>query len=267
MDWNALYFSALGSLIFFSAIFCIAVYRDRYDIIDVAWGFAFMTIAFISFTTYEQTSFLSAQVLVTALVAIWGLRLSLHIYQRWEKSNIEDKRYTAYRQSYSKKFGGFKINIYVRIFVLQALLAVVVSLPVIVVNSNAPVSLSYISLVGCIVWAVGFYFESVGDYQLKKFIGNIENKGMLMTKGVWKYTRHPNYFGEMTQWWGIFIIALTVPAYWWLSIIGPLVISILLLFISGVPLTEKHFASKPGWEDYKKRTSKLLPLPSKKRST
>jgi steroid 5-alpha reductase family enzyme len=146
---------------------------------------------------------------------------------------------------------------------LQSLLAAVVSLPVLVVNATQPTPLTVLSFVGLIIWAVGFYFEAVGDYQLKQFISHPSNKGKLMTKGVWNYTRHPNYFGEIAQWWGIFVISLAVSGYWWLAIIGPLVITGLLVFVSGVPLTEKHFASKPGWEEYKRRTSKLLPLPPK----
>lgn len=267
MDWSALYFSGLVSLIFLSMVFAVAVYRNRYDIIDVAWGLTFIAIALISFTTYTHTSFVSIQGLVTTLVIVWGLRLSLHIYQRWNNTDNEDKRYVAYREQYKKRFGGVRINMYLRIFIVQALLAVIVSLPVIIVNGSSFTPLTYVSLLGFIVWVIGFYFESVGDYQLKSFIKDPKNKGKLMTSGLWRYTRHPNYFGEMTQWWGVFIIALSVPGYWWVSIIGPLTITILLNFVSGVPLTEKHFSNKPGWEDYKKRTSKVFPLPSKKRST
>ncbi len=265
MERSAFFLSGMGSIVFLSIIFTIGARRNRYDIVDVAWGLAFIAVAFISYLTYLPKTFVTVQALVTLLVLVWGFRLSAHIFARWEKSEKEDTRYTSYRESYSKKAGGLKINMYLRIFFLQAVLATVIALPVIVVNATPAIDISYISLIGLAVWVIGFYFESVGDYQLKKFIANPKNKGRLMTTGVWKYTRHPNYFGEITQWWGIFIIvALALPSYWWIAVIGPVVITILLLFISGIPLTEKHFANKPGWNEYKKHTSKLIPLPRRK---
>ena len=112
------------------------------------------------------------------------------------------------------------------------------------------------------VWLIGFFFEVVGDYQLKTFLANPKNKGKLMTPGLWRYTRHPNYFGEATMWWGIAIIALATP-YGWVAIITPVLITYLLLFVSGVPMTEKSFAGKPGWDRYKRQTSIFLPLPPK----
>ena len=261
MELTAFMLATIGSIVFLSCIFAVAVSQDRYDIVDTGWGLAFIAVALISYMTYVPETLLSVQALVTLLVVVWGLRLSVHIYTRWNTSKKEDSRYTSLRESYSKKRGGLKLNMYGRIFFLQAVLAVVVSLPVITINAMPSLQLSYASLIGVTVWILGFYFEAVGDYQLKRFITDHKNKGKLMTGGVWKYTRHPNYFGEITQWWGIFlIVVLAVPAYWWIAIIGPLVITGLLVFVSGVPLTEKHFANKPGWEAYKKRTSKLIPM-------
>jgi steroid 5-alpha reductase family enzyme len=123
--------------------------------------------------------------------------------------------------------------------------------------------LNVLDLLGIIIWIVGFYFESTGDAQLKKFIADPANKGKLMDKGLWHYSRHPNYFGEVTMWWGIFVIALSVP-YGIVSIIGPIVITILITKISGIPLVEKSFAGKPGFDEYKRTTSIFFPLPSKK---
>lgn len=266
IEWTAFLLAGLGSVLFLSIIFAVAVNRDRYDVIDIAWGLAFISIAIISYMTYVPDTLLSIQLLVTLLVVTWGIRLSAHIYTRWEKSEKEDARYVLYRVSYSKKPGGVKVNMYFRIFLVQAVLAVIVALPVITINATPTLELGYTTLIGLAIWTLGFYLEAIGDYQLKQFIADPKNKGKLMTTGLWKYTRHPNYLGEITQWWGIFIIAVfAVPEYWWIAIIGPIVITALLIFVSGVPLTEKHFANKPGWEEYKKRTSKLFPLPRRKR--
>ena len=113
-------------------------------------------------------------------------------------------------------------------------------------------------LAGLIVWMVGFVFETVGDLQLEAFVAH--NPGKLMTKGLWKYSRHPNYFGEMTQWVGIGVMALSVD-YGWVSLIGPFVITYLLLFVSGIPPAERRSSKRPGWDDYKRRTSAVVPLP------
>lgn len=260
MEWSGIGYALLASVLFLSMMFAIAKSRDRYDLIDVAWGLTFIAIASATFIANSTIENPSAQMLVLLLVIIWGMRLSLHIYKRWSRSTEEDKRYVAMRTQYAKKLGGEALNMYVRVFLVQAVLAVMVSLSVIVLNAQAPIQFGFVTLIGITVWLVGFYFEVVGDAQLSAFIKDTKNKGKLMTGGLWKYTRHPNYFGEVVQWWGIFIIA-TVAPFWWISIIGPIVITVLILFISGVPMTEKHFEGRPGWKEYKKRTNKFIPLP------
>lgn len=261
MDWLTFGYSFLGSMLFMTMVFFIARLRNRYDAIDIAWGMAFIVVAIISFISQPFT--ISVQLLVVALVAVWGLRLAAHINSRWSASLTEDKRYVSMREQYSGKRGGVAINMYIRVFLVQAILVVIVAMPVIVLNASPSAQPNWVSFAGLLVWLVGFIFESVGDLQLKNHLKNPKNKGKLMTSGLWKYTRHPNYFGEIAQWWGIFIIALAVPL-WWVSIIGPIVITVLLVFISGVPMTEKHFAGRPGWNMYKQRTSKLLPLPPRR---
>ncbi len=257
--------SLIASLVLLSVVFVWAKVRDRYDMIDVAWGLAFIVIAVNVFVIGGYSwSQISVQLLLLLLVSVWGFRLALHIYQRWQRSTSEDRRYSDMRRAYAKKPGGVAFNMYARVYLVQALLAVVVSTPVIVAMASGVEIFTVWTWVGLAVWLVGFYFEAVGDWQLRNFIADPRNKGKLMTTGVWKYTRHPNYFGEMTQWWGIFVIAVgAAPSLWWMAAIGPLVITGLLLFVSGVPLTEKHFEGRPGWSEYKRRTSKLIPLPPK----
>lgn len=249
-----------AAFVFMTLVFWWARARGRYDVIDIAWGIVFIVIATAALVTSPGESQGSVQLLVLALVAIWGLRLALHIYQRWRTSHEEDHRYQQLRKDYAAKPGGVTWNMYLKVFLVQAMLAVIVCAPVIIVMGSMPAQLGVWSMIGFVVWAIGFFFEAVGDWQLRQFIANPEHKGKIMTRGLWKYTRHPNYFGEMTQWWGIFIIAWSVP-YGWAGLIGPLVITWLLVFISGVPLTERHFRGRPGWDEYVHRTSKLIPWP------
>ncbi len=124
-------------------------------------------------------------------------------------------------------------------------------------------SLNLVEKCGLIIWLIGFYFEVMGDKQLKNFIGDKQNKGQIMTEGLWKYTRHPNYFGEVTMWWGIFTLAFN-DKLGLISLISPLTITYLILFVSGVPLLEKKYQGRPDFDEYKKKTSIFLPLPPRK---
>jgi steroid 5-alpha reductase family enzyme len=119
-------------------------------------------------------------------------------------------------------------------------------------------------LIGASIWAFGLVFEAIADFQLKKFIKNPQNKGKIMDRGLWRYSRHPNYFGEIVLWWGIFIITLSTMDLWYLKIIGPLTITVLIIFVSGIPLLEKRYQDNAEYQKYKLRTSSLLPLPPKK---
>lgn len=259
---NGILLSCLAAaFVFMSFMFAVAYRLNRYDIIDPAWGVVFISIAVVAYTKQPLDQLVSVQTLVLALIVVWGARLFLHLYTRWSGMDKEDKRYNELRSSYSKSFGGVGFNMYFRVYMLQALLAVVISIPIIALSSTLPIAISYLSYLGLAVWLFGFFFETVGDYQLSRHLK--KSKGTLMTTGLWKYTRHPNYFGEVTQWWGIFIIALALPE-WWILIISPLLITGLILFVSGIPLTEKHFAGRAGWSEYARRTSKFLPLPPKK---
>jgi len=255
----ALFAWTLGYVLFFMTLTFIVAWKiRRTDVVDMAWGPAFIVAAVASLllNEYDVPFGLNVQTVVTALVTLWGLRLSYTIFRRL-RSHPEDKRYVELRKQWK---GNLALNTYLRIFVTQAILATVIATAVIFVNVSLPSTLGQFTYIGIAVWAVGFFFESVGDLQLKGFLADPKNKGKLMTAGLWKYTRHPNYFGEATMWWGIFIIALSVP-YGWFGIITPVVITYLLLFVSGVPMTEKSFEGKPGWDAYKRRTSKFFPLP------
>jgi len=145
---------------------------------------------------------------------------------------------------------------------LQGLFLLLISTPALLVVGQRQPPPRWLDLAGALVWLAGFLFESVGDRQLAAFRSKPENRGRLIASGLWRYSRHPNYFGEALQWWGIAGIALSAP-HGWLGLIGPTVITWLLLFVSGVPLLEKKYAGRPDWEEYKKRTSVFVPWPPK----
>lgn len=237
--------------------FFVSLLKKRNDVADIAWGLGFVLIAWSS---HLLSSHLSVRgLLVCALVSIWGLRLARHIYRR-NKDKPEDYRYAAWRKEWGQ---WFLLRSYLQVYLLQGFFLFLIILPVILVNYHGGPLLNYLDGLGLLVWLFGFLFESIGDAQLKRFIKNPANKGKLMRHGLWRYTRHPNYFGEATQWWGLWIIALNVP-YAWLSIIGPLTITFLILKVSGVPLLEKKMKDNPEFKEYKRQTSMFIPLPPRK---
>lgn len=254
---SELLFTLAMVLVYMSMVFIISQKLKRLDIVDIAWGGAFIIIALTSLLLGSKGEL---QYLVSALVVIWGLRLSFYIFKRVKHSASEDPRYAAMRAKWKENKA---VNAYFRIFITQGILALLVSISVVLVNISSETSLNVASFIGVTIWIIGFLFELVGDSQLHAHLANSANKGKLMTSGLWRYTRHPNYFGEAMQWWGIFIIALGVP-FGWVGSISPILITVLLVFVSGVPLTEKRFEGRPGWEAYKKRTSVFIPLFPKK---
>lgn len=244
---------ALALFLYMNIWFLVAVLIKRNDVADIAWGLGFVLMSWIAFLWSEHSA---RSLLVTVLVTIWGTRLAWHIARR-NLSKPEDRRYAVWRQEWKHVYG----RSYLQIFMLQGFFLYVIVLPVLFINASAPVSLTFLmDGGGVLAWLVGFFFESVGDRQLKTFLNNPANKGKIMDQGLWAYSRHPNYFGEVLQWWGIFLIALPVP-YGYATIIGPLLITFLILFVSGIPMLEKKYAGRPDYQSYKKKTSVFIPLP------
>ena len=245
------------SLVFMTIVFILSRIINRTDVVDVVWGLVFILIAFTAVTINTGTSW--SGWLSVAIISIWGGRLAIHIYQRFRFSPQEDKRYVELRKKWPQVFIG--LQIYTRIFIVQAVAALIISLPVIAtINSGSNNGL--IVAIGFIVWLSGFLIEMIADRQLSRFILFSKNHGKLMKKGLWQYSRHPNYFGEITQWWGIWIISLATP-YWLIALAGPILITFLICFVSGIPPTEKAMSTKSGWKYYKQKTSVLIPWPSK----
>lgn len=225
------------------------------SIVDIAWGLGFVLIAWTTFLLFEGHP--SRKLLIVSLVTIWGLRLAGYLAWR----NIgkgEDYRYRKMRARFGKSFAFTSLFI---VFGVQGVVMWVVSLPVQagqVVASGS--GLTWLDALGAGVWAVGLFFESVGDFQLARFKADPANEGHVMDRGLWRYTRHPNYFGDFVVWWGLYLIALAGGAWW--SFVGPLVMSVFLMRVSGVTLLERNLKQRrPGYEEYVRRTSAFFPMP------
>lgn len=233
--------------VFFWAI---SLIRKDVSIVDSLWSVFFIISTSALFFQIEMPS-LRAQI-VTLLVVIWGLRLSLYITIRhW--GHEEDHRYQTIRANNEP---GFNFKSLYLIFLFQAALAWIIAMPLFfsVTSEN---SFSYVDLIGISFWLVGMIFESVADYQLWKFKKNPENAGKILTTGLWKYTRHPNYFGEFMIWWGYFCFAWSAGA--WFTIFSPLIMTFLLMKFSGVGLLEQTMKLRPGYEKYMKSTNAFFP--------
>jgi steroid 5-alpha reductase family enzyme len=236
--------------------FVVSLLKKRNDVADVAWGLGFMLLAWTSFFIGAGSGLRG--LLVNILVSAWGLRLAWHIYSR-NKGKTEDYRYLAWRREWGK---WFYLRSYLQIYILQGFLLFLIALPVLIINTNQSTSLRWFDLIGVAIWLLGFLFEVIGDAQLARFLKNPANKGKLMQSGLWAYTRHPNYFGEVTLWWGMWLIATPVP-YGVLGVIGPITITFLILKVSGIPMLEKEMEKHPDFLEYKKRTSMFIPWFSK----
>lgn len=233
----------------------------RNDIVDVMWGIGFILAALIGQWQFGSGSL--REWVVTGLVIAWGLRLAAHIGSRTFKKKEEDFRYKNWRNTWGK---WFVIRSFFQIYILQGFFLLVVITPVTLLQiSDSPeeARLGATAVAGIALWLMGFFFESIGDWQLRQFIAKPENKGKIMQSGLWKYSRHPNYFGEATQWWGIFLIAVSSNPVSWLGIIGPITITFLILFVSGIPMLERKYKDNPEFQKYARRTSVFIPLPPK----
>lgn len=248
---------AIILLVYMTLWFGISVLKKRNDVADIAWGLGFVLITWISFAVSGSSSIFS--MVIGILVTIWGVRLAWHIYVR-NKGKTEDYRYLAWRKEWGR---WFYFRSYVQVYLLQGVLLYFIVFPVVLFNLHpSTTTFGFTECVGMLIWGIGFFFESVGDAQLVAFMRDPRNKGTIMKSGLWRYTRHPNYFGEVTQWWGIWLITLN-SLYGGYGIIGPVVITILILRVSGIPMLEKKMEQNPLYVEYKRRTSKFFPLPPK----
>jgi steroid 5-alpha reductase family enzyme len=222
------------------------------SIVDIFWGIGFVIITWLAFSL--GSGYIPRKQLVAVLVTMWGVRLALHIFFRnWGKG--EDFRYAKWREQNGPRWWWFS---FLQVFLLQGVLMWIISAPLIAAETSGfPVIITPLDAIGVIVWMIGFLFEMIGDLQLMSFKQNPKNKGKLFTKGLWKFTRHPNYFGEMVLWWGYYIIALASGSWW--TIFSPVLMTFLLLRVSGVAMLERTMKVKPGYEEYMRKTNAFFP--------
>ena len=248
----------LGAVILYGSLwFIVALRLRRNDVADIAWGLGFILLTLVALLATARSS--SRAILLLALVVAWGVRLSLYIGIR-NRGHAEDARYRKWREEWGPNVA---LRSYLQVFLLQGLLAIVVLLPVTHAFAQQDSALTALDALGAAIWLVGFVFETVGDLQLARFKSDSANRGRLITSGLWKYTRHPNYFGEVTLWWGVWLIACSNPGGW-KTIVGPATITALILWVSGIPLLEKKYEGNVEFERYRQRTSPFFPLPQKK---
>jgi steroid 5-alpha reductase family enzyme len=244
--------AALILFFYMTGLFLLAMIRRDNSVADVAWGPGFIIVAWA--TLFFRGSYSTRQLVAGFLVLLWGMRLAVRIYLR-NRGRGEDVRYRQWRESWGRSF---VIRSYFQIFILQGFILLANIFPVLVINSFDNGNPGLLDFLGIFLWVFGFCFESLSDWQLDRFIADPSNRGKIMDRGLWQYSRHPNYFGEITMWWGLYVLALSVP-WGWISIIGPLTITSTILFVSGIPMTEKLMKKKPAFEAYKKQTSVFIP--------
>ena len=232
----------------------LSVKRRDASIADVCWGFGFVLLAWLYCLLAPTLAVRSG--LVAALTTLWGARLSLHICRR-NNGKGEDPRYQAMRASHGPAFWWRSLF---SVFWLQGVILWFVALPLLVaVRATQPRGLTSADALGIALFAVGFAFEVVGDSQLARFKAEPANRGRVLDRGLWRYTRHPNYFGDATLWWGFYAIACATPGGW-RTMLSPALMSFLLMRVSGVTLLEAGLkASRPGYREYIARTSPFFP--------
>ncbi len=237
-------------------VYLLAQWRQRLDIVDSAWGLTFIVIALTGFFLQDGShSQFDLQTITTLMVIVWGLRLSWYIGRRFLRSTVQDARYTELAKGWRYP----RSQSFFMIFLLQTLLALVISIPVIHINLWGEAGQMVWSITGLFVWLFGMAYEAIADWQLQRFLQNPLHTPLLTT-GLRRYSRHPNYFGELCIWWGFALVSLGTP-HGWVGLVGALTITYLLLYVSGVPLAEKSGQQKTGWTNYAHVTSLLLPLP------
>ena len=253
---NPFLIAGLIVFVYMTAFYLLAVAIRNNSIVDIGWGPGFMVLSLALILLFEPGSL---QILCFSAVILWGIRLSLHIGIR-NAGRPEDFRYANWRREWGKKVHWIA---FWKIFMLQGAVMYTVAIPLIFCFSNGPSGPSAMNLAGLVIFMAGFIFESLGDLQLNRFKANPANKGKIITTGLWSITRHPNYFGEAVLWWGIFLMC-TGTGLSWIGIISPVSISLLLRFVSGVPMLEEKYLHHPDFREYASKTPVFIPFIGKK---
>jgi steroid 5-alpha reductase family enzyme len=247
--------AAVALLLTMNAMFVIGMRAGDNSLVDIAYGPAFV-LACLGGWFAGGSQMHARPLLMLCLLALWATRLGLHIGLR-HRGRGEDFRYRSFRDSWGETFVW---RSFLQIYMLQGLVIFFVASPVLLAIAGPGEEVAWIDALGVLLFVLGFAFEAVGDWQLSRFRKNPASKGRIMTAGLWRYTRHPNYFGEAVLWWGFFFLGLGAE-YGLFGLISPLLIAFLLLKVSGIPMLEEKYAGRPDFEAYKNATSPFFPWP------
>lgn len=250
-------FSTLAIFIFMVSVFLLAQKMKDNSIVDIAWGFGFVIIAWVSLLYTPETSI--RELLVVTLVTLWGVRLGSFLWYR-SIGRGEDFRYANFRKNWGKNA---VMIAFFRVFMMQGAFMLLLAYPILRVHASEGPGVDFFMIAGALIWLLGFFFQVVGDAQLQSFKKRKTHEDQILTTGVWRYTRHPNYFGEATMWWGIFVIVLPVELGW-TAVFSALFINFLLLRVSGVPFLDERFKDNENYQQYKRETNNFVPWFPKK---
>ncbi|MGW0310593.1 DUF1295 domain-containing protein [Streptomyces flavidovirens] len=240
-------------------VFVLATVRGTHRLVDVAWGLAFTAVAVVTYVVSAGHGDDTRRLLVTMATAVWGVRLAAHIARRG-RGHGEDPRY---ERILGKAPGNRTLYAFRMVYLLQGTLVWIISLPV-QAAQYAPAPVGPLTFAGIAVWATGLFFEAVGDYQLARFKADPGHAGRVMDRGLWSWTRHPNYFGDFLVWWGLFLMACGSWQGAVASLVSPVLMSVLLIRGSGKRLLEAHMSGRPGYAQYVARTSGFFPRPPRR---
>lgn len=258
MTFIAVYLSGLlVILMMMTTVWLISLAVRDSSIVDIVWGLGFVVVALAYFALTDGWGM--RRLIILVLVTVWGLRLTLYLGWR----NIgkgEDRRYQRLRKRYGKDWWWIS---FLQVYLLQGLAMWVISAPLLAAQFHGgPRTLTLFDFLGVFVWMVGLLFETVGDWQLASFKSNPANKGKVLDRGLWRYTRHPNYFGDATVWWGMYLVAVAAP-WGFLTIFAPVLMTYLLMRVTGATLLEREMKKRPEYAAYIRRTSAFFPMPPK----
>lgn len=255
---TVLWISAVVLIAAMTVLWLVSLAVADSSIVDIFWGSAFVLVAWTAFVAADGLD--ARRILLVSMTSVWGARLTLYLGWR-NLGKGEDFRYAEWRRRHGRRWWW---RSYLQVFLLQGALAWVVSLPIQAGQVPADPNLGWMAVAGFAVWAIGLIFEGVGDLQLARFKADPANQGRVMDTGLWRYTRHPNYFGDFLVWWGLWLVAAEASGAWW-TFAGPLVMSWLLIRVSGARKLESTIGERrPGYSEYIRRTSGFFPLPPKK---
>lgn len=227
------------------------------SLMDIAYGLAFIALALYTFGCVNIPQDARA-IIVTICTVLWGSRLSFRIWRRHSRKG-EDFRYKTWKEAWLTKGSlYFHLRSIFQVYILQGLVITIVGLPIIFANLFSSSDFSPLNTIGLLLFCIGFYFEARADYELDTFAKNNTDKIALLRTGLWRYSRHPNYFGEMLMWWGMAIMVIGI-AYWPVAFLSPILITYLICFVSGVPLLEKKYDENEAYQQYKRETNVFLP--------